>query len=56
MRPWQKGATSGTGQTASSRHGSGGCRLVCDGNTAAVPPIAGVAAAPEFGGISRAQP
>ena len=39
-----------TGQTSSRRHQPDGCRLVRDGNTAAVPPIA---AAPEFGGIGK---
>ena len=34
------------------RHGPDGCRLVCDGNSAAMPPIA---AAPEFGCIATAK-
>ena len=35
---------------ASRSHAPDGCRLVRDGNTAAVPPIAAV---PEFGGIGK---
>ena len=61
---FQRGATAGgrvavwpvtvakaavTGQTASRRQGPDGCRLVRDGNSAAMPPIA----APEFGDIGK---